>query len=248
MSAGRVTAENSPLELFAFDVKPILIGHQCGSRTIGAEWMLRVLVVDDHAVVRRGIRALLEDGPHFRVCAEANNGRQAVELAVQHKPDAAVVDVSLPVLNGIEVIRQIRRASPLTEVLAFTLYDDEEMIGEALRAGARGYLHKSEAGEQLVDAVSTLAQRRPFFSNAVSETLLHQFNSGVPGHAQALTGREREVVQLIAEGNSNKMVARALDITVKTVETHRATAMRKLSLGSTAALVRYAIRARLSPL
>jgi DNA-binding NarL/FixJ family response regulator len=206
---------------------------------------VRVLVVDDHVVVRRGIQAMLEGRTDFLICAEANSGREGVDLAIQHKPDIAVVDVSLPILNGIEVTRQIRKHSPLTEVLIFTMYDDETMIGEALSAGARGYLHKTEAGEQLLNAIATLARRRPFFTGAVSQALLNHLNSGKRGPAPVLTGREREVVQLIAEGSGNKAVARALSISVKTVETHRAAAMRKLSLTSTAALVRYALRNRI---
>jgi DNA-binding NarL/FixJ family response regulator len=207
---------------------------------------VRIMIADDHVIVRRGLQALLAMRSDFIVCAEAQDGRQAVEAALQHKPDVAIIDVSLPFLNGIEVTRQIRRGSPLTEVLVFTMHDNEELIGEALRAGARGYILKSEAEEQVIKAVETLARRRPFFSSNVSETLLETFNSGATIHPIGLTPREREIVQLIAEGNSNKMVARALDISVKTVETHRAAAMRKLSLDSTAALVRYALRNRLT--
>jgi DNA-binding NarL/FixJ family response regulator len=206
---------------------------------------VRVLIVDDHVVVRRGMQAMLEGRTDFLICAEASSGREGVDLAIQHKPDIAVVDVSLPGLNGVEVTRQIRKHSPLTEVLIFTMYDDETMIGEALRAGARGYLHKAEAGEQLLTALATLARRRPFFTGAVSEALLNQLNSGKTEIPRLLTGREREVVQLIAEGSGNKNVAKALEISVKTVETHRASAMRKLSLNSTAGLVRYAIRNRM---
>jgi DNA-binding NarL/FixJ family response regulator len=210
-----------------------------------SDMAVRVLIVDDHVVVRRGIRAMLESRTDFLICAEANSGREGVDLAIQHKPDIAVVDVSLPILNGIEVTRQIRKHSPLTEVLIFTMYDDETMIGEALRAGARGYLHKAEAGEQLLNAIATLARRRPFFTGAVSQALLNHLNSRKTGPAPVLTAREREVVQLIAEGSSNKAVGRALGISVKTVETHRAAAMRKLSLNSTAGLVRYALRNRI---
>jgi len=207
---------------------------------------VRIMIADDHVIVRRGLRALLAMRSDFSVCAEAQDGRQAVEAALQHKPDVAIIDVSLPFLNGIEVTRQIRRGSPLTEVLVFTMHDNEELIGEALRAGARGYILKSEAEEQVIKAVETLARRRPFFSSNVSETLLGTFNSGATIHPIGLTPREREIVQLIAEGNSNKLVARALDISVKTVETHRAAAMRKLSLDSTAALVRYALRNKIT--
>jgi DNA-binding NarL/FixJ family response regulator len=208
--------------------------------------MVRVLIADDHVTVRRGLRALLGTRNDFIICAEAETGREAVDLAIQYKPDIAVVDVSLPILNGIEVTRQIRQNSPLTEVLVFTMHDSDELISEVLHAGARGYLLKSESGEQLVNALAALARHRPFFSSAVSETLLNNLTSGRPAHAPVLTPREREIVQLVAEGNSNKMIGRSLDISIKTVETHRSAAMRKLSLNSTAGLVRYALRNNLA--
>src|SRR3954466_5881770 len=168
---------------------------------------LRILLADDHIVVRRGLRALLETSHDFVVCAEAENGRQAVELAIEHRPEVAVIGVSMPILNGVEATRQIRRGAPDTEILVFTMHDSDELISEVLHAGARGYLLKSEADDELIDAVRTLARHRPYFSNQVSETLLDRFNSGVPGHTHVLTGREREIVQLIAEGNGNKKVA-----------------------------------------
>jgi DNA-binding NarL/FixJ family response regulator len=207
--------------------------------------VVRVLIADDHVVVRRGLRALLETRADFSVCAEAGDGREAVDLAIEHKPDIAVLDISLPTLNGIEATRQIRRNSPLTEVLVFTMHDSDELISEVLHAGARGYLLKSEADEQILEAVGMLARHRPYFSSHVSETMLDKFNSKTKGHSTGLTGREREVVQLIAEGNSNKKIARFLEISVKTVETHRSASMRKLSLRSTAELVRYAVRNKL---
>jgi len=204
--------------------------------------VVRILIADDHEIVRRGLRALLETRDDLVVCAEAQDGREAVDLAIKHKPDVAVLDVSLPTLNGIEATRQIRRDSPRTEVLVFTMHNSDELISEVLHAGARGYLLKTEADEQIFNAVSALARHRPFFSNQVSETLLDKFNSGV---TTGLTPREREIVQLIAEGSSNKMIARTLDISVKTVETHRSASMRKLSIRSTAQLVRYAVRNKL---
>lgn len=207
--------------------------------------VVRILLADDHVVVRRGLRALLETQADFKVCAEAGDGRDAVELASKYKPDIAVLDVSLPILNGVEATRQILRSSPGTEILVFTMHDSDDLISEVLHAGARGYLLKSEADDQIVNAVSTLARHRPFFSSQVSETLLEKFNSGGNSHSTVLTGREREIVQLIAEGNSNKKIALLLDISVKTVETHRSAAMRKLNLRSTAELVRYAVRNKL---
>ena len=208
--------------------------------------MVRILLADDHAVVRRGLRALLEARQDFEVCAEASNGREAVELALHHKPDVAVLDISLPIVNGIEATRQIRRDAPGTEVMIFTLHDRESEIRDVLHAGARGYVLKSEADEQIVRAVEALARHHAYFSDHVSETLLDNFvEQAGSGNAITLTAREREVVQLIAEGNSNKKIAHLLSISVKTVETHRSASMRKLDIHSTAELVRYAVRQRL---
>lgn len=207
--------------------------------------MVRIVIADDHLIVRRGLRALLETRSDFLMCAEAGDGREAVELVLQHKPDVAVLDVSLPLLNGIEATRQIRKGSPTTEILIFTMHDSDELIREVLHAGARGYLLKSEGDEQIVNAVDALARHRPFFSSEASETLLDSFSTGTGANASVLTPREREIVQLIAEGNSNKKIARLLDISVKTVETHRSASMRKLSIRSTAELVRYAVRNKL---
>jgi len=168
--------------------------------------MVRILLADDHAVVRRGLRALLEARQDFEVCAEASNGREAVELALQHRPDVAVLDISLPIVNGIEATRQIRKEAPGTEVMIFTLHDRESEIRDVLHAGARGYVLKSEADEQIVRAVEALARHHAYFSDHVSETLLENFveQAGAASNGVALTAREREVVQLIAEGNSNK--------------------------------------------
>jgi DNA-binding NarL/FixJ family response regulator len=208
--------------------------------------MVRILLADDHAVVRRGLRALLEAHQDFEVCAEASNGREAVELALHHKPDVAVLDISLPIVNGIEATRQIRKEAPGTEVMIFTLHDRENEIRDVLHAGARGYVLKSEADEQIVRAVEALARHHAFFSDHVSETLLDKFvEQTASGNSTSLTAREREVVQLIAEGNSNKKIAHLLSISVKTVETHRSASMRKLDIHSTADLVRYAVRQRL---
>jgi DNA-binding NarL/FixJ family response regulator len=209
--------------------------------------MVRILLADDHAVVRRGLRALLEAQQDFEVCAEASNGREAVELALQHRPDVAVLDISLAILSGIEATRQIRRDTPATEVMIFTLRENENEIRDVLHAGARGYVLKSEADEQIVRAIETLARHHAFFSDHVSETLLDKLveQSGSSNSASMLTAREREVVQLIAEGNSNKKIAQLLSISVKTVETHRSASMRKLDIHSTADLVRYAVRHKL---
>ncbi len=210
--------------------------------------MLRILLADDHDIVRRGRKELLEEQVGWSVCAEAANGREAVELALEHRPKVAVLDLTMPELNGLEATRRIRQAVPESEVLIFTMHESEELVRNVLAAGARGYLLKSDAARQLVPAVETLAQRKPFFAGRISEVLLDSFlrGGGHPGAgvngAERLTSREREIVQLLAEGNSNKEIARSLDLSVKTVETHRAAIMRKLELQSLADLVRFAIR------
>ena len=209
--------------------------------------MLRILLADDHSIVRRGLKELLEDHVGWSVCAEAATGREAVEMAVKHRPQIAVLDLSMPELNGLEATRRIRQAVPETEVLVFTMHESEELVREVLAAGARGYLLKSDAADQLVPAVESLAKHRPFFTGRISEVVLDGFlkagGTEAPSPAtQRLTSREREIVQLLAEGHSNKRIAKLLDLSVKTVETHRAAVMRKLELGSLADLVRFAIR------
>jgi DNA-binding NarL/FixJ family response regulator len=209
--------------------------------------MLRILLADDHDIVRRGLKDLLEQHVGWQVCAEAANGREAVELALQHRPQVAVIDLSMPELNGLEATRRIRQALPDTEVLIFTMHESEELIREVLGAGARGYLLKSDAVRQLSPAVESLSQKTPYFAGRVSAVVLDGFLKGgqvtLEGPtAERLTSREREVVQLLAEGKSNKQIARLLDLSVKTVETHRTAAMRKLELNSLPDLVRYAVR------
>jgi DNA-binding NarL/FixJ family response regulator len=204
--------------------------------------MTRILIADDHEVVRSGLRSILETQPHWEVVAEAADGHEAIVKAVETKPDVAVVDYLLPLFNGIEVTRQIRRRLPRTEVLIFTMHDSEALIDELLRAGARGFLLKSDAKRHLLEAIATLAAHKSFFTSEVSETLLKSFLVRSSRSQTVLTPRECEIVQLIAEGHSNGHIASILSLSVKTVETHRATVMRKLNLSSSAALVRYAVR------
>jgi DNA-binding NarL/FixJ family response regulator len=203
----------------------------------------RILIADDHDVIRRGVRALLETRADLQVCAEAANGRDALAAAREHRPDIAILDYSLPEMNGYDLTVALKREIPRLEILIYTMYDRESLILDVLRAGARGFILKSETEDHLFAAINALALHRPYFSGGVSETLLDQFLRTKSDTAlSALTRREREIVQLIAEGKINKEVARLLDISVKTVETHRATAMHKLKLRSTAELVRYAVR------
>jgi DNA-binding NarL/FixJ family response regulator len=206
---------------------------------------LSILIVDDHAVVRRGVRALLESQPGWEVSAEASNGREAVDLAKRLQPDIVVMDLSLPELNGLDATRQILKESPRSEVLVLTMHHSEELARNVLQAGARGYVLKSDADDSLVTAVRNLSRHRPFLSSAVTEFVLDDYVRRTDDAAitvAAVTPREREIIQLLAEGRSNKEVASALSVSVKTIEAHRANVMRKLRLRSVSDLVRYAIR------
>ena len=204
--------------------------------------MTRILIADDHEVVRSGLRAILEAHPNWEVVAEAADGKEAVARAIETQPDVAVIDYSLPLANGIEATRKIRVESPRTEVLIFTMHDNKSLIPVLLNAGARGYLLKSDARRHLISAIESLALHRPFFTAKVSEALLDTLLTKPNRERSVLTPREQRVVQLIAEGHTGKQIARILGISLKTVETHRASVMRKLNLTSAAALVRYAIR------
>jgi DNA-binding NarL/FixJ family response regulator len=199
-----------------------------------------ILIADDHAIVRAGLRELLSEQQNWQVVAEAKDGKEAVAQALKTTPDVAIVDYSLPLLNGVEVTRQIRQRSPGTEVIIFTMHDNNNLIHDLLKAGALGYLLKSDAKRLLLTAVETVAEHKPFFTGLVSDRLLQSFLT--KGNDSPLSARERAVVHLISEGHTNKKIASILHISVKTVETHRASAHRKLNLRSTADLVRYAIR------
>jgi len=207
--------------------------------------MTRILIADDHDVVRSGLRLILEGRDGWQVVAEASNGKDAVTQALAVQPDVAVLDFQLPLMTGIEATRQIRAQLPKTEILIFTMHDSDRLVADLLRAGARGYLLKSDAKDFLLTAVEALAAHKPFFTPKVSEILLDSYLTKGEFGEETLTPRERGVVQLIADGQSKKELARRLDISIKTVETHRASAMRKLNVTSTAGLVRYAIRNKL---
>jgi DNA-binding NarL/FixJ family response regulator len=202
--------------------------------------MIKILVADDHEVVRSGLRALLSGQPDWQIVAEAADGKEAVAQALKTAPGVAIVDYSLPVLNGAEVTRQIRQRCPGTEVLIFTMHDNNGLIREVLHAGALGYLLKSDANRLLLTAVETVAEHKPFFTAMVSETLVQSFLA--KGADCPLTASERSVLQLIAEGQTNKRIASILNLSIKTIDIHRAAVHRKLKIQSTAGLVRYAIR------
>jgi DNA-binding NarL/FixJ family response regulator len=207
----------------------------------------RVLLADDHESVRSGLRYVIDSMPGWEVCGEASTGREAVDLAVDLKPDIIVMDVSMPRLNGLDATRQVRRNCPRCEILAFTGLEDETLIREMFEAGARGYLLKTDAGECIQNALRALAQHKSYFTPKVGEILFAQFlfakdKAPTGREPRKLSSREREVVQLLAEGRSNKEVGTLLGISVKTAETHRAVVMKKLDLASFPDLVRYAVR------
>ena len=202
--------------------------------------MTTILVADNHEVVRCGVQALLAQRADWEVVAEAADGKEAVAQAIKTTPDVAIIDYSLPFLNGVEVTKQIRQRSSGTEVIIFTMHDNNIIIHDSLRAGALGYVLKSDAQRLLVTAIDTVAQHKPFFTGAASAAAVHAFQT--KRWNGPLSARERGVVQLIAEGHSNKKVASILGLSLKTVETHRQKARDKLGLHSTADLVRYAVR------
>ena len=204
--------------------------------------MLKILIADDHEVVRFGLCQVLEAQPNWSVVAEAADGKEAVAKALETKPDVCIVDYSLPMMKGLGVTRQIRARVPKSEILIFTMHENEVLVQELLKAGAKGYLLKSDARTHLIEAVASLANHRPYFTPKVSEAVLDTYLARPEKAMSVITNRERTVLQLIAEGHTSKEVARILNIGLKTVDTHRASIMRKLQITSAAGLVRYAVR------
>jgi len=207
----------------------------------------RIVIADDHEVVRKGLRAILEAHPGWEVCGEAADGRSAVERAEELRPDVIVVDIGMPHLNGLEATRQILKNQPDTKVLILSVYESEQLVEEVLDAGARGYVLKSDASRDLVRAIEELQRNHTFFTSRVGQLVLETYlgrraHGKMKGGSSPLTPREREVVQLLAEGKSSKEVAVALNLSVKTAETHRANIMRKLDVHSISELVLYAVK------
>jgi DNA-binding NarL/FixJ family response regulator len=212
---------------------------------------ITILIADDHDVVRRGIKSLLQTHAGWEVVGEAANGREAIELAKKLKPNVVVLDVTMPDVGGLEATRQILKAVPRVEVLILSMHDSEELVREVLDAGARGYVLKTDTGRDLARGVEAVSEHKPFFTTKIAEMVLDGYlerdrQPGVPKvRVSSLTSRELEVIHLLAEGKSNKEVATALGISTKTAEAHRINIMRKLDLHSIAEVVRYAIRNQL---
>lgn len=210
---------------------------------------LQILVADDHDVLRRGLKSVLEAQPGWEVCGEAHTGSEAVQMAEKLKPHVAILDISMPDLNGLEAAKQIRKASEKTEILVLSMHYSDQLIRDILDAGVRGYIVKSDSDRDLVVAVKALASHKPFFTPHATELMLSNLNdprTTLPedskGIKERLTPREREIVHLISEGRNSKEVAAELQISVKTAETHRANIMRKLQVHTVSELVRYALR------
>jgi DNA-binding NarL/FixJ family response regulator len=208
---------------------------------------LRILLADDHTLVRQGFKRILEDHPDWSVVAEASDGREAMRLALELQPDVAILDVAMPLMNGVDAAAQIVRRAPSIHVLMLSMHSEDASISRALRAGARGYLLKESADADLIRAVTAVASGESFFSPAVASVMLddyvrHLADKGIGDRFESLSEREREIFQLVAEGHSNKKVAELLCISPGTVETHRAHILQKLDLHSTAELVLYAVR------
>lgn len=210
---------------------------------------LRILLADDHVVVRQGLRKVLEEQEGWQVVAEAGNGREAVQLSEQFKPDVTILDIAMPLLNGIEATRQIARRVPSTRILVLSMHADEAYVAQVLHAGAVGYLLKESAGADLIQAVSEVSRGKSFFSPSIARVMLDDYlrqgkdkDKAVPDRYELLSQREREIVQLIAEAKTNKEIAQLLNISLTTVETHRAHILEKLDLHSGAEIILYAVR------
>ena len=206
--------------------------------------MKRILIADDHETVRSGLRAVLEGRAGWEIVAEARDGNEAIAEAIEKRPDVAIVDYSMPLMTGVEVARRLREHHLVTEVLIFTVHDSNELALQAFQAGARAFLLKSDANRMLLAAVESLIVHKPFHAGYfLSEPKGRATGKGDPN--QVLSPREKTIVKLVAEGHSNKGVSAILNLSIKTTETHRAAAMRKLNINSTAGLVRYAVRSKL---
>ena len=202
---------------------------------------IRILLADDHALIRQGLRALLEK-QGFQVVCEASDGQETLRSVAQTQPDVAIVDISMPILNGVDAARELKKSSPKTKVILLTQHDEDQYVTESLRAGVRGYVLKSQAGADLVHAIQEVCRGSVYLSPKISRAVVDAYLSKTYVAADPLSGRERQVLQLVGEGKSTKDIATHLGISVKTAESHRARLMKKLDIHETASLVRYAIR------
>ena len=208
---------------------------------------LRLLLGDDHTLVRQGLRKILEERAEWEVVAEVGDGREAIRQAVALKPDVAIIDIGMPLLNGIDATQQIVKRVPETRVLVLSMHSDEAYVTRALQAGATGYMLKDSAGNDLLKGVESVANRQAFFSPTIARLMLDDYvrrvsGTGIADRYETLSAREREIFQLIAEARTNKEVAELLEISPATVETHRARILQKLDIHNTAELVLYAVR------
>jgi DNA-binding NarL/FixJ family response regulator len=205
---------------------------------------IRILIADDHDIVRAGIRLLIKTEPGWEICGEAADGREAVALAEKFQPDVIVLDLTMPEMNGLEAARQIKKRLPEVELVMLTAHDSEDLVHQVFEVGARSYILKTEAAKHLIPAIRSASIHKPFFTSKVSEVVFARYmgRTGADQKNSGLTPRERELLQLLAEGKSNKEAAGTLGVSVKTVESHRAAIISKLSLKSVSDLVRYAIR------
>jgi DNA-binding NarL/FixJ family response regulator len=208
---------------------------------------LQILIADDHQLIRDGVRALLESHADWEICGEAKTGREAVAKTIELRPDVIILDISMPDLNGMDAARRIRTASTNTEVLILSMHYSDQLIREIVDTGARGYVLKSDSERDLVIAVETLARHQPYFTSQAWEMIQTEYNTDgpitkLPKLGNRVTSREREIIQLLAEGNRGKEIASSLGISAKTVEAHRSNLMRKLEMHNLSQLVRYAMR------
>ena len=203
---------------------------------------MRVLIADDHGIVRSGLRMLLENAPDIEVIGEAADGAEARDMAIRERPDVAILDVRMPKLTGLQATREIREQAPDVAVLILSMYDDERYLFEALKAGASGYVLKAQADADLLEAVRAVRRGEPFLTPQAQRALIKDVLGTDVGHKEELTPREQEVVKLVAEAHTNKEIAEILHLAEKTVENHRSNAMRKLGMRDRVELVRYAIR------
>jgi two-component system response regulator NreC len=204
----------------------------------------RILLADDHALIRQGLRALLEKHG-FQVVSEASDGQETLRSAQETQPDVAIVDISMPILNGVDAARELKKSAPKIKVILLTQHDEDQYVTESLRAGVRGYVLKSQAGSDLIHAIQEVCRGSVYLSPQISRAVVDAYLSKTFAAVDPLSGRERQVLQLVGEGKSTKAIAAHLGISVKTAESHRARLMKKLDIHETASLVRYAIRAGL---